>query len=693
MALLPFATAQKHDMAAKQEDDALDADLRVFLITFLLHSTFTRKRWDRISVRQWINRLLLLFQRPLFFLVYRKERSLGRWHLVFTSHRDYAYDDEFEMSIVQAHHDQALYLLDGVVEPQEIPLQDDADKDMPSTYGILLAEPVDTEDATPHGPNVTYRLLDDRAQEYVLLRHLWNHLLHTPYSRRIGVSQRMHQNLEELFFVDKERQDDKGQLQQRLDEIRQRLEALEDFDDAETFRDARPGKKRQTKKAFADYQLNTVLGEGIVGNLYASHASAPLLSKHGKVPSNILFFLRFYGKTKRERNRKAFDDADQTTPYPYSLRLLIPENQKRDFRTAFDNMRQKSDQQWVYSYRDGVTGETVRETHDECANAAHREWFWSQIKRDNGIESFLNILETPFGEGTRALPDPAISSGFVYFLPGIFGKNLHTRLSKDESAKDIKNDDAVDLRRVVILEYLLSAISPSLQGETDAQGQPLKARDVIGSMTVPLRLASRTYMALVFTTVMKSQGDEIEQSHEHFHKNVFFFADIARHSLQRLRHMGKEKYLEQITDIFYTVTNDWLERSLEVDLRELEDAINERFAFLTRYWPFPRIQIEFQEGLSSPKTQRNAVDFLPPSFYVTFDIDKVLSVNPLYQNILHAPISRERLTRRVADEEGGLGFLSIANVRTALERASLHIQDRIVDRERQQDRPETARPH
>jgi hypothetical protein len=59
-----------------EEDLTAEERERATLVSHLLYDLFTRKRWHRISVRQWINRLLLLYQRPLIVLVYRK---CGQW--------------------------------------------------------------------------------------------------------------------------------------------------------------------------------------------------------------------------------------------------------------------------------------------------------------------------------------------------------------------------------------------------------------------------------------------------------------------------------------------------------------------------------------------------------------------------------------------------------------------------------------
>ncbi len=613
-------------------------DERVSLVTYLLHSNFTRKRWYRISVRQWINRLLILYQRPIIFLIYRQEENNGPWMLVFDTHRDYAYRTTFEKDIL---NERKYHASKNIGNEKQISLNSNSGltpNPIPGTiFGILLVEVVRDRHT------VNFSILKNEAREYTLLTCLWEKFLISEYSKCLGVTERMTRNLKELFAVAKS-----GEIPKKPE--------ITDFSEnslgAEIIKD----------------QIS-ILSKEIIDDLYKSLSQTPLASNNGKTPPNLFFFLRYYDRDEF-RNRTSINDkemGEKDRPYPYSLRIIIPETQEQHIRETFENIRnaKREGDTWIYAYND-FNGNGIEETHDEYDDEHLKKWFWKEIKESGAITRFLKILRKPFGKETRGLADPTLATGFIHYRPSIFSSLRRNRISMKEASLNEKSDDVM---RVVILHYLFSAASP-----------PGSNKNTLSAMFVPLRAASRTHMAIAQTIIMEQQGRTIDTNEVHFTRNAFFFADIGRHCIQRLRLLSKIKYLEQIEKYFYAVVTNAIAKETAINLEKVAETINEHFDWLCRVWPYPRISVTFHQG-PVPKGFSDAIEFLSSSrFHLAFD--KSL-LSPYYLHESYMPIMPEDGIPEDAphtEKALGLGYLTNAEVKTQLKLATQRINKHIIQK-------------
>lgn len=718
---------------------------RVLLVTHILLSLFTRKRWSRLSVRQWLNRVLLLYQRPLTILVYRKQagRFQDRWCLAFSSHRDYAYYAEFE-AFLAAHHNKEtpgprainaqdappevgkdLRCLKGTWEPHAIPLRKTSSGD--ADFGLLLvgleqkpapaAASPDGEQgpAHHHGPNVGFRLLDPHGNDvhaqraYDLLQALWCEFLGDPdvpdppqrFSDHLGVHDRMRANLHKLF-----------QVAAQNDGITP-PEPLPAFSEEGKFPNG------DLQDAFLERQLE-LIRERVVGPIHDAHSGTPLVSTADTTPENLFFYQRFYGQDET-LGRNAFSDEEATEPYPYSVKMVLPPGQRAQITQALREMADRArpsdptPDEWTYTYRRKDDEGNVMDSRgqeerilDECPGpSAYRKWFWESLKgprdaqgkgadhtgdvaRDARVEELLTLLESPLGTGARSLADPALASGFVHFRPSIFTQNFGVALSERACAIGPDGTLSRDLQRQILTYYLFTAATAAKN-----------TTHPIGAMIVPVRVGTRTWMAVAHITEMAetaAQGRDVhykEKDHIQAQHNIFLFSAIDRQAAQRARDRAKRVYLEQVEEIFYTQVKAWIfaPQDKRPGWEKLEKCLNVRFEWLGRVWPFPIVIVRFYHA--RPEEER--VKQEDPDYqgdeeswqYVPFINAHITrtevffswseeDTNPYFVHLRHRSVStpnREKGNRVHAtcarlQDRTNLGFLSRSDIAAALKRAN-----------------------
>ena len=617
--------------ACAMADRKLTAEERVWTIASSLHSNFTRKRWDRISIRQLINRLLLLFQRPVIFVIYRSESS--GWRRVFHSHRDYAYQKRFHNEIIDELHtseDKELY--------QPTPASPKAPQRITGTdFGIILigVSLVKTEKPdSPDSMSIKFAPIEEGAEEYRLLASLWNAFLKSRYSESVGVPQRLSAMLEALF-------DNKNEARPKT---------------------AEPDDTRLTP-GFLEQQIG-IIQDQVTEPVYRDVEHSPLISNRGKRPRNIFFLLRYYDEVEY-RKRSAHDDKappNLAYEYPYSIRMLLPPSQEDDIRKSFNTMRNlvafrdREHKTWRYQYENENDGRSIRETNDEYTDSQWAEWFWRTLETDKGIDTFIHILTSPFGKGTRGLGDPTLASGFVHFRAAIFSDGGVNRILPDlrRFKKKFEKKGLEDMKRIVILHYLFGAASPTAANKEN-----------MGAMIVPLRAGSRTYMTITQVTLMKKKGKLVGEDYEHWLRNIHFFSDVGRHAVQRLRYHSKAVYLDQIKTIFVNTFKSKLEiknndpdKPRRVAAEDIEDEINTQCDNLCRVWPYPKVELFF-EGGGAPDGDENSVSMGEgiDAYHLRFTMEEI---NAYYNHRTCDPIDGYTPEH---------GFIEIDEVKTCLKEA------------------------
>lgn len=667
----------------------------VSLVVDQLYELFTRKRWFRISIRQWINRLLLLYQRPLTILVYQrtKGRWSGRWARAFHSHRDYAYHERFE-SFLEGFHEpsvpfskekteQRVFCLKEGLEPHPIPLP----KDDGNEFGLLLIgqkQILKNPGLSLHSPNVDFCLLrpsdgpDHLRKEYVFLDALWSRFLGTRYAEHVGVVPRMLANLEDIF------------------ETNTNIEAPE-LDELPKFGEGNLFLDGENQNRFLEEQIDLIRNR-VVKKIYETHARTPLISPDG-TPQNIFVYMRYYGPDET-RNRSSFSRQESRYPYPFSLRLMLPDAQVNDLRHTFEQIRDEAERcdggkTWKYVYYDINKEPPTRKEKPlkESDVRGYADWFWTTLKKERGIDYLIAALMEARGQGTRSMADPALSAGFLHFRPGLFTQNFYVYLSEDEVSKGVEH--SADLQRAVIMHYLFSAATASREVTLP-----------LGAMIMPLRVGTRSWMAFVHITAMEEAqgGDERPEAgrkqgteecavpsanctkhHEQALHNIYLYSAVQQQAVQRIREAGKREYLKQIEEIFTGAVKAWLDG--DYAMARLDAIVNERFNWLCRVWPFPLIAIQLRRHHidSDEDTEFNVLPFLEKgkaSYSVSF---RITESNPYYRHELLHSVSGSGKQKASGIHAPGLedfdkpnrGYLSAKDVKNAFVLANTSITQHV----------------
>lgn len=546
----------------------MKSSVKVTLIEQVLQSNIARKKTNRVTIRQFINRLLLLFQEPRIFIFYERNKDTSQWEYAFDTHRDVFYRDVFKKTVLaKINNDKGVYIQPGVeafgkcsyVEAwPESPLEINN-----TGYGVvIIAITSDKDGMVKFASPIVYHLEKKiYNKDYHLLNMLWSSFIDYDFSKALGVDKKLQ---EVLMKIKKAHH---GDAFQKLNT--QELELHDEFD-----------------RSLMDYQL--VIQKEMINMLYEDLSETPLIRNKNKIPPNLFFFVRYYDDPGTV-NRSHLDESDSPA-YPYTLRIVIPERQKKDLQQAFKVIAQSKPYgnkdegySWNYDY-DGMS-----EINSCFPNRELDIKFWNKLhkakeknKLDEVINNMLIELEKPFGQGARSFVDPALVSGFVHFKKGVYRNGGVERLRKSVMEKGFRS---TDVKRLVYLHYILSAAAPDSSYRN------------LGTMTVPLNVVKQPYVALVQATVDTS-NDKFSWPH-----NYHFFSDVSRHCVRKIRYNSKRLYRAQLSEQIYNTVIDGFrfhhqEIKLYFPFALMEKQINHRLKLLCRVWPYPLLQIKFRSNVN-----------------------------------------------------------------------------------------------
>ena len=590
--------------------------MKLALTERALHSNYTRKRLHRVSIHQFVNRLLLLFQKPRIFLFYRKTDK--GWQYVFSTYRDVLYLNHFRETVLSPLHnsldneDIRLYSPPNQTEWPNEPLAIKADNTISTGYGVVM---ISAENRGMDG-----RVLFSSAckEDYVLLKEFWSRFLGAEYSRDLGVAERLRKQLDTITHEPGA----DGVMVHSLSE-----------------KDVAWDNEKEDEK-FISSQLNILTS--IMEDLYKGVCETPLVCNKGRTPPNLFFFLRYYGAPEhnnRFKNGVLSDScSNENKPYPYSLKMIIPPTQKQHLMEMLENIRTftryaKDSDRWEYKYTrlkqfQDIFLEPPVEEHERFRNRNWDKQFWEDIKEgENGFERIINDLQEPYGKGARSIVDSALMSGYTHYRSGIFSHSGSERIIKDIADR---GSDSVDVRRMVNLHYVLSSTSQK------------STVDTLGTMSVPLHVASQAYMAIAQATVLEADDESICEGGKFrvWPRNYHFFTDVGRYCVRGLRYRVKHEYREQLKEQVILVFKEVIDRDERL-LGEVRDRVcnelNRRFKLLCRVWPYPLVKVEFGGVVSASQLKKNqmiAFNTGNKGLVLTYSVDNNPEVDPIHQTSL-----------------------------------------------------------
>ena len=618
----------------------MDENIKLTLVEQALQSSYSRQKLDQVSLRQFINRLLLLTQKPRIFLFYKKYKNRGGWVYSFSTHGDVLYEYQFKQQILDKLHivkkDKEFYqqpkeeALFWPTEPQQIGQ---------TSFGIILVaiDPFDTEE----GRQIHYiSPLEIEAQEskenteYQQMEKLWENFLNCNYSRTLGIRARLEKRLQQIHDSSRIKFNNINLSHKNID---LRLS--------------------ETDSAFIQNQLNNLTR--ILDKLYTKVYETPLISSRGKIPPNLFFFVRYYDRPETINRFEDGSGFSKNKPYPYSLKMILPPAQKEHLREVFENILKNVDikdmqqaKKWPYYYQPLPGYEELFPTGEPEYNSPYPDKeldleFWSRLK-SKLFDHILSDIQIPFGKGARSFVDPAFMTGFTHFRFGLYEDSGLERVTEEVKKQGF---GSADIRRLVYLHYIFSAAAPDSNYET------------LGSMTVPLNVAEQPFVALVRATISKNQNNPDYQNEISWPQNYLFFTEIAELCMRELRKQSRQQYKKEIEKLVFEefkrelkLTNN---KEIHIALKKIEDRLNHKLTLLCRVWPYPLIQLTLVKDAKGPyENFIPIVSALDPTTGLFFTINN----NPFF-------LGKDKHEINTKRDNSANRLLSSQEVKTTLERA------------------------
>ena len=577
-------------------------EVKITLIEQAFQSVYTRKKLKRVSLRQFVNRLLLFTHKPRIFLFYKKVEDKGetKWKFSFSTHGDYLYIKKYVEQVEEGLNKEDYYCPEYFLDRKEngvtIKWPDNPEQIGATGFGIIIVAVDAYFEEVKNKKKDKKRIVDfispikicgdnNINTEYPLIKELWERFLNTDYSKTLGVEKRIKMRLEEIHKnPDKER----------------------------NLINKHPPKETLNEKdlAFINDQLENL--EQILNLVYHDVCETPLVCNKGKIPPNLFFFVRYYEEETCERFKDGIK-GEINDPYPYSLKICLPEEQKKHIKKALEIIAEKSEPEWddesgkgswKYNYSKDLLAaydeifkkdDSIKSEENSCyPDKKLDDAFWDQLRKGE-FDEITRDLQKPFGENARSFVDPAMVTGYIHYRSGVFSENGQERVKYKEWKQKY---ESLDVRRMVYFHYLLSAAAPESNYEN------------LGTMTVPLNVAGQPFISLVQAIVTKDETDLDYTDKVSWPRNFHFFTDIARHCVRKIRYHSKRYYLEQIEKIVSDVFDESIRidevgdrRGVYIDLEYVQDRINKSMRLLCRVWPYPIVSIEIVKNI--PKNMDN----------------------------------------------------------------------------------------
>lgn len=580
----------------------MEENVKLTLVEQALQSNYSRKKLDRVSLRQLVNRLLLLTQKPRIFVFYKKDKKQGGWVYSFSTHGDVLYQKEFKSQIKDALHKNKgkdFYykkppLSEWPDEPQEIG---------GTGFGIIIvAIKAEMIEARRLISFVSANRLDKNSQntlnsEYAILNKLWKSFLGCEFSQTLGVEARLKKRLEQIGGNPKA---EKSSINASVNALGHRINASD--------------------KKFINKQLD-YLSE-IINDCYNDVCETPLVCNQGKIPPNIFFFVRYYDSPETI-NRFENGLKNGNAAYPYSLKIIIPKAQRVHLLDTLKGIAESNVNfahetcvnSWNYKYKLLPGYEELYPLDnlqsDSCYPRPELDFeFWYKIK-EGKFDEILDDLQLPFTQEARSFVDPALMTGFVHYRTGVYEESGLERIT--EKAKSL-GFDSPDVRRLIYLHYLFSAAAPDSNHEN------------LGTMTVPLNIANHPYVAIVQAIVTKKEDEPDFTDKIAWPQNYHFFSDVARHCVRRLRYHSRIQYIQQIEKVVYKAFKKSLKvgerNEVFINLAEAQKIINKNLLLLCRVWPYPNVSIKIRQ-----KVTQSALNYVPILHMVDSSTGLFFSIN------------------------------------------------------------------
>lgn len=417
---------------------------------------------------------------------------------------------------------------------------------------------------------------------------------------------------------------------------------------------------------------------------YKRIRNSPLLTGENNIP-NIFFSIRTYSQKE-----KRFRYNSNERLYSHSTRLLIPDAQREDLKTAFQSFGDK--------YQYGANEKRPR-IKDVKENQIYDDFFWENLKRSGGIDEILDTLEKPYGLQSRAMSDGIFESGYVNIRvsPLVFGGTNRFEQDLLDSLKTPENKkQSLDYQAAVYLHYMLLILY--------SQRNDISAESVndFSILLMPCNVGGSPFFCVgfVFENNDKSEternDEEImtheEKMHQSWLDKYHVYYSIRHFFLMGVRNSIEDLYLNAIKSVYednqkqiiYNISNN-----VSYDPEDVCHALNPKFKLLSRVYPFEYIAFKaiYLNDEQQPMIDVNLYDGIEQAeesgfihHYLEHEIFKVcLHKNPFFVRYFSVDrsISNERFKETLSDafknfRQELISEIQKARLKNEIEKSKLH---------------------
>lgn len=525
---------------------------------------FSADTIEKISFHDILNRVMLLVQAPILFILCKKEHGVIKEKYHFS--RDTLHEPEISECIDKAihgeNHDDSKYLFNLF------------DSDY---YMIVIYS---------YGQNT--RPTEDAGQEYQFIplpndaSTLPSHTLLIKKLQRIFDGKLYSSRFGDVV----------------LSQLNQVLEKYDYIKDNDTNSKCKKG----CTSYFDDYKLwhnkfirslerdatllriprDDIIGSGVIDKVYIKSRFGLLLGAADEIPElpNFLLFMRNYSGTVRRRGEKF--------SHNYEIRIIVCSQQEKDFRRYFESLSRMPDKQGMY-----IESFEENNSYIELAKQANDK-FWSLIenRKENGISGhdiLLNIIRKPFIDESYSVSDPVFRTGIINFRNPSINGGLHRAYKIDNNFRGFDRLDKSiqdSILRIVAVHYIF-------RGMTTRKNKDMRI------MLCPVELHSRILAVVGYVTTSAdahySDSDDISDLDiktfsENWRNSYHTFIDLYVRLKRNMRSFLWQLYIQMVSQVCAYSINECADAD---ELEDVESVINQRLILLSCFFSYPNVVITF----------------------------------------------------------------------------------------------------
>lgn len=264
--------------------------------------------------------------------------------------------------------------------------------------------------------------------------------------------------------------------------------------------------------------------------------------------ANILFFVRDYSdldfskdlislKKRRVETHKKFDG------YDYTVRVCIPDSQREEiqkyFSESFESKFNNDEIIKFYKKRD----RNIKNVLDK--------WFWSEFYKDktpnkeNFTKNIIDILSSDLGKYARSFTDPCFQNGLVHFrLPFENGGFDRAGIFKEElditEMEQIHPERLGDAKRIVISYYLFQGM------------RKISKEEELSIVMIPIELNGRIFGVTTHILVNKYYAySKVIHSGDSWQSMYYLYSGIGNRIERNIRKSLKASFSKIVSENFF----------------------------------------------------------------------------------------------------------------------------------------------